>query len=61
MHFFIDLGGDSLSYFMLLQHIEVGYDVHLLPQERIYLTTPQHAAETLMKYQRKKECQDEEA
>lgn len=59
MHFFIDLGGDSLSYFMLLQHIEVDYGIYLLPQERMYLTTPRHAAETLMKYQRKKEEQNE--
>lgn len=55
MHFFMDLGGDSLSYFMLLQHIEVDFGVRLLPEERIYMTTSRHAAEVLYKYQRKKD------
>lgn len=50
MHFFIDLGGDSLNYFMLLQHIEVEYGIHLSPEERIYLTSARHAAETLYQY-----------
>lgn len=50
MDFFSALGGDSLSYFLLLQHIEFLYGVQIKPEERIYFSTARYAAETLKPY-----------
>ena len=50
MDFFSALGGDSLSYFLLLQHIEFLYGIQIKPEERIYFSTERYAAETLKPY-----------
>ncbi len=50
MDFFSALGGDSLSYFLLLQHIELLFGVQIKPEERIYFSTARYAAETLKPY-----------
>lgn len=50
MDFFSALGGDSLSYFLLLQHIELLYGIQIKPEERIYFSTARYAAETLKPY-----------
>ncbi|MBR4342510.1 MAG: non-ribosomal peptide synthetase [Lachnospiraceae bacterium] len=51
MDFFSELGGDSLTYFLLLQHIEVTFGVNILPEDRKYMITVRYAAETLKNYQ----------
>ena len=50
MDFFSALGGDSLSYFLLLQHIEIMFGIRIRPEERIYFSTARYAAETLKPY-----------
>ena len=50
MDFFAALGGDSLSYFLLLQHIELLFGIQIKPEERIYFSTARYAAETLKPY-----------
>ena len=50
MDFFSALGGDSLSYFLLLQHIEILFGIQIRPEERIYFSTARYAAETLKPY-----------
>ena len=50
MDFFSALGGDSLSYFLLLQHIEMLFGIRIRPEERIYFSTARYAAETLKPY-----------
>ena len=50
MDFFSALGGDSLSYFLLLQHIEILFGIQIRPEERIYFSTARFAAETLKPY-----------
>ena len=50
MDFFSALGGDSLSYFLLLQHIELLYGIQIRPEDRIYFSTARYAAETLRPY-----------
>jgi len=50
MDFFSALGGDSLSYFLLLQHIEMLFGIQVRPEERIYFSTARYAAETLKPY-----------
>ncbi len=50
MDFFSALGGDSLSYFLLLQHVELQYGIQIRPEERIYFSTARYAAETLKPY-----------
>ena len=50
MDFFSALGGDSLSYFLLLQHIEIQFGIQIKPEERIYFSTARYAAETLKPY-----------
>ncbi len=54
MDFFSALGGDSLSYFLLLQHIEVLFGIQIRPEERIYFSTARYAAETLKPYTQNK-------
>ena len=53
MDFFGDLGGDSLTYFLLLQHIEAAFGVRIPNDERSYFVTVRFAAETLSNDERK--------
>ena len=48
MDFFNDLGGDSLSYFLLLQHLEVVFNTRIGHDERAYFITVRYAAKTLV-------------
>ena len=58
MDFFSDLGGDSLTYFLLLQHIEAGFGVSIPADERTFFVTVRFAAETLAMKERKVETND---
>ena len=50
MDFFSELGGDSLTYFLLIQHIEVSFGISIKVEDRKYLTTIKYAVETLKTY-----------
>ena len=54
MDFFFALGGDSLSYFLLLQHVEMQFGIKIKPEERIYFSTARYAAQTLRPYLQQK-------
>ena len=50
MDFFTDLGGDSLTYFLLLRHIEVMFGIKVRPDDGMFFATVRFAAETLRSY-----------
>ena len=51
--FFTDLGGDSLTYFMLLQHIGIAFGITVGPEHQLYMTKPVYAAETVAEIMQK--------
>ncbi len=50
MDFFSDLGGDSLTYFLLLRHLEVVFAIRIRPDDGMFFSTVRFAAETLRSY-----------